>query len=272
MSISIFLLALSIGLCIGMVMGLTGAGGGILAVPALVYSQDWSMQQAMPVALFAVCLGALIGAVDGLRKKQVRYKASILMAMMGAPFASLGILTAKNMEQRWLIISFALILLIVATRLIYQLWKHWNTNSSLIENENAIARVNRQTGKFDWNPKTFSVISLIGVCAGFFSGLLGVGGGFLIFPLLKSFTNLSIQSVTATSLMVIALVSSFAISSAILHGAQLPILFSMVFASATVMGVLFGRQLSNYVPLKIIQVAFISLLICIAVSFLLKAA
>ena len=62
-----------IGALVGLVMGLTGAGGGILAVPALVYTQGWSMQQAMPVALLAVSCAALIGAVEGLMRKLVRY-------------------------------------------------------------------------------------------------------------------------------------------------------------------------------------------------------
>ena len=48
------LLASLFGVVMGLVLGLTGAGGGILAVPALVLGLGWSMTQAAPVALFAV--------------------------------------------------------------------------------------------------------------------------------------------------------------------------------------------------------------------------
>ena len=55
------LLSLLLGVLVGAVLGLTGAGGGILAVPALVVGMGWSMQQAAPVALVAVAGGAAVG-------------------------------------------------------------------------------------------------------------------------------------------------------------------------------------------------------------------
>lgn len=265
------LLALGIGIAVGVIMGLTGAGGGMLAVPALVYSQGWSMQQAMPVALLAVSLGALIGAIDGLRRKQVRYKAATLMAVAGAPMTSLGIFVAKSMSQRWLMLAFSAVLLIVVVRLIFQVRVQSGGEPQVAERQDALACVNRQTGKFDWTVKTASVISLIGACAGFFTGLLGVGGGFIIVPLLRHFTNLSMQSAAATSLMVIALVGSVAVASAILHGAEIPLLFSSVFALASVAGVLLGRRIANLLPSATVQMIFAGMLICVAISFLVKA-
>lgn len=271
MTIIVLLLALGIGIVVGVIMGLTGAGGGMLAVPALVYSQGWSMQQAMPVALLAVSLGALIGAIDGLRRKQVRYKAAILMAVAGAPLTSLGISVAKNMSQRWLMLTFAAVLLIVVVRLIFQASAQMRSNPEALERQDAMACVNRQTGKFDWTIKTASVISLIGACAGFFTGLLGVGGGFIIVPLLRHFTNLSMQSAAATSLMVIALVGSVAVASAILHGAEIPLLFSTIFAFASVAGVLLGRRIASFLPSATVQMIFAGMLVCVAFSFLVKA-
>ena len=61
------ILVVVLGVLIGAIMGLTGAGGGILAVPLLVAGMHWSMQQAAPVALFAVASGAAVGAFDGFR-------------------------------------------------------------------------------------------------------------------------------------------------------------------------------------------------------------
>ena len=73
----------------------------MLAVPALVYSQGWSMQQAMPVALLAVSSGALISAIDGLRRGQVRYKAATLDGNRWCTcMTSLGVWVAKDMSQK----------------------------------------------------------------------------------------------------------------------------------------------------------------------------
>ena len=120
MSLLALLLIVLIGCLVGLIMGLTGAGGGMLAVPALVYSQGWTMQQAMPVALLAVSLGALIGAIDGLRHGQVRYKAATLMALAGAPMTTLGVLLAQKMSQPSLMLAFSVVLMIVVMRLIAQ--------------------------------------------------------------------------------------------------------------------------------------------------------
>ena len=65
------------GLAIGTLLGLTGAGGGILAVPALMASQGWTVAQAAPVGLLAVTLAALVGTVEGLFKRIVRYRAAL---------------------------------------------------------------------------------------------------------------------------------------------------------------------------------------------------
>lgn len=260
------LIAILIGIAVGLIMGLTGAGGGMLAVPALVYTQGWTMQQAMPVALLAVSLGALIGAIDGLRRRQVRYKAATLMALVGAPMTSLGVWVAKDMSQTTLMAAFSVVLMIVVFRLTRQAL--FTSENSI--NESAIALVNSSTGRFDWNLKTATVISVIGSCAGFATGTLGVGGGFIIVPLLRHFTNLSMQSAAATSLMVISLVGSVAVGSALLHGAQLPILFSVLFASTSVAGVLLGRRIANFLPSKTVQLIFATMLFCVALSFIWK--
>jgi hypothetical protein len=209
----------------------------------------------------------LIGALDGLRRKQVRYKAATLMALVGAPMTSLGVLVAKNMSQRGLMLAFSVVLLIVVARLLFQIWKTQGDEGKA----DAMACVNRQTGKFDWNLKTASIISVIGACSGFATGLLGVGGGFIIVPLLRHFTNLTMQSAAATSLMVITLVGSVAVSSAIFHGAQLPVAFSAMFALSSVVGVLLGRRIANYLPSNTVQMIFAGMLFCVAINFIVKA-
>ena len=88
-------ITLILGIVVGAVLGLTGAGGGILAVPALVSGMGWSMQQAAPVALIAVAGGAALGAVEGLKKGLVRYKAALVMVISGLP------LTSAAVRGRW---------------------------------------------------------------------------------------------------------------------------------------------------------------------------
>lgn len=265
-SISLFIVVIC-GLIVGTILGLTGAGGGMLAVPALIYTQGWTMQEAMPVALIAVSISAIIGAIDGLQKKLVRYKAAMLMAIAGAPMTSLGVFVAHQMSQSFLLISFSMIVIIVMVRLSWQL-----RDKNLDDFERiTLARVNSQTGKFVWNIKTGTVLASIGGTAGFVTGMLGVGGGFIIVPMLRHFTNLSIHGAIATSLMVISLVGSSAITSALLQGAKLPPLITGFFIASTIAGVLIGRLVSKHLPAKQVQIVFIMVLFGVAVSLLIKA-
>lgn len=256
-----------IGIAVGLLMGLTGAGGGILAVPALVYSQGWSMQQAMPVALLAVTCAALIGTLEAWRKKLVRYRAALLMALAGAPLTLFGVFLAARLSQRWLMLVFAMILLLVATRLLLQL----RVPACDQAGRQALAQINGNTGRFDWSLKTGFVLAGIGAMAGFVTGLLGVGGGFVIVPLLRHYTNLSMQGAVATSLMLIALVGTVGVGFAIAHGATVPLEFSAAFVGIAVAGMLFGRRLAAHLPVKTVQGVFALLLLAVAGSLVFRA-
>ena len=73
-----------LGLLVGLVLALTGAGGGILTVPLLIFVVGLELHQAAPIGLMAVGLAAWVGAVIGSRDGIVRYKAAALMAQAAA--------------------------------------------------------------------------------------------------------------------------------------------------------------------------------------------
>ena len=77
------LLGAGLGAIIGAILALTGAGGGILAVPLLVFGLGLSMVEAAPIGLLAVGLAASVGAVLGLRQGIVRYRAAGFVAGIG---------------------------------------------------------------------------------------------------------------------------------------------------------------------------------------------
>lgn len=262
-----WLAPLAIGVPVGLIMGLTGAGGGMLALSALVLLLDWNMQLATPVALMAVTAGAFIGGIDGLRKKIVRYRAAMLMALTGAPMAVAGVQVARLLEQKWLMLCFAMVLLWVAFRLIRQ--NRRTPDDEL--NRPVFARVDPLTGRFRWTWNTATVIASIGGTAGFMTGLLGVGGGFVIVPLLRHYTNLTMHAAVATSLLVIALVGTVGVGAALLHGVALPAQFTALFIAATIIGMLFGRRLVARLTAATVQKLFAFLLIIVALGMLAKA-
>ncbi len=258
-------ISLLLGVLVGAVLGLTGAGGGILAVPALIVGMGWTMQQAAPVALIAVAGSAAIGALDGLRKGLVRYKAAALMVLAGLPFTSIGIRVASGLSQVWLLGLFAGVLLIVAVRLLRQ------SHRAEICNDKAWAHLDVASGRFQWTWSIAFLFASIGAITGFMTGLLGVGGGFVIVPALRRFTDLTMHGIIATSLMVIALVGSGGVIAAIAHGANLPLLVTTLFALATGFGMLLGRQLAARLVERHIQIGFSLVLMVVALGMSLKA-
>ena len=260
-------LSLILGVLVGAVLGLTGAGGGIMAVPALLIGMGWSMQMAAPVALVAVAASAALGAIEGFRKRLVRYKAALVIAVGGLPFTSVGVSVAQLVPQQWLLGLFSLLLLNVAVRLIRQA----RASELEIEPHRIFAQVDLQTGRFHWTWRTARLFLAIGAVTGFMTGLLGVGGGFVIVPALRRFTNVTMHGIVATSLMVIALVGTGGVISAVMHGAELPLQSTCLFALATIAGMLLGRKLVAHLPPKNVQIGFSVMLIVVAVGLTLKA-
>ena len=103
------------------------------------------------------------------------------------------------------------------------------------------------------------------------TGLLGVGGGFVIVPMLRRFTNLSMHGVVATSLLVVALVGLGGVVTAVWHGAAMPLDLTAMFTVATAFGMLVGRQASSRLSSRHVQLGFSAVLMVVALGLFAKA-
>ena len=259
------LLASFFGVVMGLVLGLTGAGGGILAVPALVLGLGWSMTQAAPVALFAVGSAAAVGAIDGLRHGLVRYRAALLIALLGAVFSPVGIYFAHQLPEKILMILFSLLMVLVAARMLRRETAQpgpsdhgaasWGQKNCMLD---------RQTGRLAWTARCTATLSALGAVTGMVSGLLGVGGGFLIVPAFKQLTDVQMRGIVATSLMVISLISLIGVVGAFHAGVSIDRVGG-VFIVASIVGMVAGRRLSAKVPARALQVGFAAVCLGVAV-------
>jgi uncharacterized membrane protein YfcA len=263
------MLALALGVLVGVLLGVTGAGGGILAVPALVAGFGWSMQQAAPVALIAVAGSAAIGALDGLRRKIARYRAALLMAACGMSMTPLGARAAHGLPQQALMVGFAMIMLMIAVRMLSDRQSADERRAELALWSGA--RINPETGRFIWTAPTAVLLGAIGATGGFLTGLLGVGGGFVLVPLLRRFTELSMQAVVATALMVVALVGTGGVFATLAQGATIEPLPTALFAGASASGMVIGRIVGGRLPPDRVQQAFAGVLVLVATGMLAMA-
>ena len=108
-----------------------------------------------------------------------------------------------------------------------------------------------------------------GGIAGFLSGLLGVGGGFVIVPALKRYTDLPVQSIVATSLGVLAIVSAGGTVFSAAAG-NLDALLAAPFALGALAGLLFGGALGKKISGPRLQQLFAAMTFVVAISLLIK--
>lgn len=263
------MIAVALGAAVGLVMALTGAGGGILAVPLLMFGAGLPLAQAAPAGLLAVGLAAALGAALGLKAGVVRYKAALLMAGAGMLLAPLGVWLGGRLDPAWTGGLFSLLLFGVAWRSLTQARRNAAAPAATGKPGAACVR-SAGSGRFIWSRRCAAALSAAGAASGMLSGLLGVGGGFVLVPALTRRTDLELGSIVPTSLAVIALVSVSGVVSSGLAG-RLSWALALPFACAAMAGMLGGRALAGRIAGPGLQIGFAGVSASVACAMLLKA-
>jgi uncharacterized membrane protein YfcA len=262
------MIPLTLGLAVGLILALTGAGGGILAVPLLVFGTHIGMAQAGPIGLLAVGMAASLGAILGLRAGVVRYRAAMLVAVTGMVCSPAGLWLARRVDNRWLSVLFAFTLLYVAFNSFDKARRKGAT--SPVPRPVPVCVRDAASGRFVWTRPCARALALSGSLAGLLSGLLGVGGGFVMVPALQRYTDLAMQSAVATSLAVIALISAAGVVTSAASGG-LAWSIALPFAAGALAGMLGGRSLSGRLSGPHLQMAFAVVSTLVAAGMIVKA-
>ncbi|MFT7723507.1 MAG: sulfite exporter TauE/SafE family protein [Roseateles sp.] len=246
-------LSLLLGAAVGLVLALTGAGGGILAVPLLVFGLRLPMAQAAPIGLLAVGAAAALGALLGLREGIVRYRAALVIGLAGMAVAPLGVRLSRQVADGPVMALFAAVLGWVAWRSLRRAAAP--AAAAAAPGRRPACAINPATGRLAWRAPCTALLALTGALSGLLSGLLGVGGGFVIVPMLSEISNVPPRGVVATSMAVIALVSAGGVIGAASQGTMAWPL-AAPFAAGAALALLAGRQLGARVGGARLQQAF----------------
>jgi uncharacterized membrane protein YfcA len=272
------MIAAVLGSIVGLILGLTGAGGSIFAVPLLVLGLGQSMTQATPIALLAVCGASTLGAASALRAGLARYRAALLIGIVGSLVSPLGIDIAARASHETLVYVFAAVMLIVATRMFLgargkgpELQFERGNGAQPDSGRSPVCRLDPQTRRIRWTSPCTLVLSLSGAVTGVLSGALGVGAGFVIVPTLRAATDLSMGASIATSLMAIAIISASAVVAFVLKGGHLAYGVAAPFLAGALAGMLLGRLMAARVSGPRLQRVFASFMALAALAMVFRA-
>ena len=254
-----------LGSIVGVVLGLTGAGGAIIAVPLLIFGLHLAIADAAPIALLAVCISAAMGALLALKRGKVRYRAASLLALTGLAASPLGVFLAQRIPDAPLTLLFAMVMGYAA----FHLFRQSMGNSAEDAGCSPAPCQLGPGGRLTWTWVCARRMTMAGVLTGFLSGLLGVGGGFIIVPALQKVTDLHMQSIMSTSLAVIALVSLVGVISAMLmRGMDWAIALPFAFGAGA--GMLLVGAFAHRFTGQRLQQGFAVVAGCVAIGMILR--
>jgi uncharacterized membrane protein YfcA len=261
------LLLLGIGVLIGAVLGLTGAGGSVIAVPLLLLLLHLDPASATGLALGVVAVSSLYGSIQRIRNREILWIPAILFGVSGAILAPVGRLMATQMSPQLLTAGFAALALLIAARMLWQSI-HDPQNSRVIRagggdatTEALLCRFS-DTQTFDWRLRCMAGLTTGGVLTGFLSGLFGVGGGFMIVPFLNQLNSVSMRNAVATSLVIIAVISASGFSAHIATHAidwQQLLYLSIGGVGGMLLGSLLARWLAGVYLQRVFAIAILAM-------------
>lgn len=244
-----------LGLLIGVLLGLLGGGGSILAVPALVYGVGLAVPAAVTTSLAVVGLSSVTAVLPRLR--QVQWRLAAIIGAAGAVAAFAGAAVNRLLDPRVVLAGFAVLMIVAGIRML----------AGGDEDEGGACAL--PGGEVNWRrclPRSIPV----GLLVGFLTGLFGVGGGFLIIPALVLGLGLPMTTAVPTSLVIVA-INSAAGFAAHATDAAADVRLTAVFAAAAVVGSLLAARFARRLPAARLRRWFAVLVLATAAFVLIHA-
>jgi uncharacterized membrane protein YfcA len=245
---------LGLGLLIGLTLGALGGGGSILTVPALVYVIGQDARAATTSSLFIVGISSVIAALGHARSGRVRWGVGVVFGVTGIAAGFAGTAVNRLADPDVLLVAFAALILVAAVGML----ANSRGGEPALQDGDIPQPARRRS------PGQIGRIAGAGLLVGFMTGFFGVGGGFVIVPVLALGLGLSMPQAVATSLVVISINSAGALLARA-GTAHFDWAVIVPFTLAAVAGSLGGKLVADRLSGTTLTRAFAVLLIAVAV-------
>jgi len=240
-------------LFIGITLGLLGSGGSILTVPVLTYLVGQETKVAIAGSLMIVAIISVFAAIPYALQKQVKWRTVVIFGVPGMVGAMAGAWGAHFVSDSVQMLIFTALLLAAS----YLMFKPMELDADTEHEERAMAK-----------------IALDGLIVGAITGLVGVGGGFLIIPALVILGGLSMRLAVGTSLIIIAIKSlaGFVGYMPVLEALELSVDWHIIwiFSAIGIVGGWLGHKISAKVNQEKLKQGFAVFLVLMGLFILYK--
>lgn len=175
------LLAIISGGIIGAVLGFVGAGGAMLSVPILLYIFGFTAIPATTGALAIVLCAAIAGAIPKARAKEILYRDAFVIWGLGLVTNLAASILAHKLSDQVITTGFSFTLILAALSMV------------------------KKSAEQEQRRMSVGVLVIVSLCIGAITGLFGIGGGFIVIPVLMHAFGTPARVASGTSLVVIAL-------------------------------------------------------------------
>jgi uncharacterized membrane protein YfcA len=251
------------GLVIGVLMGLLGGGGSIMAVPVFVYAGGMPAKLAIALALVVVGCTSAVGVIPHLRRGHVDVRRAAVFVSVSSGGSFLGARASVVLTGEMQLLIFAIVMSIAAFFMI---------RPSRTAREQPTATSSAEILR--------TIFPAFGV--GLLTGIVGVGGGFMIVPVLTVVLGMGMQRSIGTSLLIIAVNSLFGSLGYLSQNElwdmaarttvmSIPLTtFTAGFLACTFAGVVIGSRWSDRLPPAVLKRTFGFFLLCVSGSMILQ--
>lgn len=278
-NVTIGLLLLLFGIIAGGYGIIVGAGGGFIFVPALIIILKMDPVTAAAAGIVIVLINSFSGTIGYVRQQRIDYRTGIFIAIGALPGSLLGIWLLHIYSSHYFYVIFATVLVTLGIFLFFKNTRIKKNNSKVYEHSEQVGIQNTivnsspriELGSTDMKKQEYKKGNIdikwllpLGLVMGILSSYLGIGGGWLLVPILIYFFKFPTHVATATSIFSLLIYSFYGVVSHLFYN-NIDWIVVLWGGVGIIIGSQIGVKLSRHIPGKIIMQMLSFLLIVIGI-------
>ena len=252
---------------VGIIASMIGVGGGVFIVPFLTLVSDFSPQHAVGTSLAMIVFTSLSSTTRYSRQTRIDFKVGLILTLATVPGAFLGAYLTTLFTAELLGLTFGIFLIFVALRMAFP--SNFHKHRLLRAQRSWHRKIIDSDGnvfEYDTNVNSGLALSFLG---GLSSGLLGIGGGSLMVPILHLIMSIPIHITVATSMFIMIFTSVSGVATHFSLG-NVHLDYAILLCVGVIFGAQIGAHFSKKVSGKNLKRLFAVVLFLVSIRMILK--